>query len=68
MTLLNIWAMLRRACKTALIYEEDEIGIVKVGFYDAHNLPEWLLPREVIAVHENSNKDELVVTLARPEE
>lgn len=68
MTLQGITAMLCRACKTALIYEEDDAGIVKIGFYDPRDLPQELLAREVIGVHATLCDDELVVTLARSEE
>lgn len=68
MTLLGIMTMLCRACETALIYEEDAAGVVKVGFYDPRDLPLELLPREVLGVHATLCDSELVVTLARPEE
>lgn len=68
MTLLNIRAMLRRACKVALVYEEHDLGLVKVGFYDPSKLPDKLLQREVIGVYETVDKDSLVVALARPQE
>ncbi len=68
MTLLKLRAVLRRACKVALVYEENALGLIKVGFYDPNSFPKELLQREVIGIYETIDEESLVVALARPQE